>query len=195
MKLNPKHIQAVADAAIPLLGYFLWEWNLYFILLFYLLDLVTSEIITHLADRKIRAYLGIQDADVKRALLSFFFMLSVFFLVHAFVGVAMPGIDFKKEALAFWMYEDMGIPQGYVFVPLLVFVAIQRYRMEFIMRGKYRTTSPMDFWRHHFRMYFLLLAGVALLLGIAQLIVLPEMLYVLTVVIATTAYTLLYKPD
>jgi hypothetical protein len=29
MKLNPKFIQAFADAAIPLLGYFLWEWYLW----------------------------------------------------------------------------------------------------------------------------------------------------------------------
>jgi hypothetical protein len=195
MKLNPKFIQAFADAAIPLLGYFLWEWNLYFILLFYILDLVASEIITHLSTRKIREYLGQQSTDIKRPIASFFLLLVVCLLLHVFAGVAVPGIDFKKEALAFWLYEDMGIPQGYVFVPLIVFVAIQRYRMEFLMRGKFRTTLLSDFWTQHFRVYFMLIAGVGLLVGIAKLIVLPELVYVLTAVGATTVYTLYFKPD
>ena len=58
MKLNPKIIQVAADAAIPLMGFFLWDWSLYFILLFYLLDLLASEIIAHLSARKIREYNG-----------------------------------------------------------------------------------------------------------------------------------------
>ena len=195
MKLNPKLIQAIADAAIPLLGYFLWEWNLYFILLFYILDLVASEIMAHLSTRKIREYLGQHDIDIKRPIFSFFLLLLLCLLLHVFAGFALPGIDFKKEALAFWFYEDMGIPQGYVFVPLILFVAIQRYRMEFLMRGKFRTMTLSAFWQQHFRVYFMLIGGVGMLLGIAQLIVLPELVYVLTAVGATTTYTLYFKPD
>lgn len=195
MKLNPKFIQAVADAAIPLLGYFFWEWNLYFILLFYILDLVASEIIAHLSTRKIREYLGQQGTDIQRPILSFFLLLVVGLLLHVFASIAVPGIDFKKEALAFWFYEDMGIPQGYVFVPLLVFVAIQRYRMEFLMRGKFRRTSLSEFWKQHFRGYILLIGGAGMMVGSAQWIVLPELVYVLTVVVVTTIYTLYFKPD
>lgn len=195
MKLNPKVIQAFADAAIPLLGYFLWEWNLYFILLFYILDLVAAEIIAHLSTRKIREYLGQQGADIKRPIFSFFLLLLLGLLLHVFAGVAVQGIDFKKEALAFWFYEDMGIPQGYVFVPLIVFVAIQRYRMEFLMRGKFRTTTLSAFWSQHFRVYFMLIGGVGMLVGIAHLIALPELVYVLTAVGVTTAYTIYFKPD
>jgi len=195
MKLNPKFLQAAADAAIPLLGYFLWEWNLYFILLFYILDLVASEIIAHLSTRKIRENLGQQNTDIKRPIFSFFLLLVVCLLLHVFASIAVSGIDFKKEALAFWFYEDMGIPQGYVFVPLIVFVAIQRYRMEFLMRGKFRTTALTDFWSQHFRVYFILIGGIGMLLGIAQLFVLPEQVYVLTAVGAITTYTLYFKPD
>ncbi|MEN9400036.1 MAG: hypothetical protein RL632_1137 [Bacteroidota bacterium] len=195
MKLNPKFIQAIADAAIPLLGYFLWEWNLYFILLFYILDLLASEIIAHLSTKKIREYLGQQGTDIKRPIFSFFLLCVLCLMLHIFTGLALPGIDFKKEALAFWFYEDMGIPQGYVFVPLIVFVAIQRYRMEFLIRGKFRTTTLSAFWTQHFRVYFMLIGGVGMLLGIAQLIVLPELVYVLTAVGATTTYTLYFKPD
>jgi hypothetical protein len=195
MKLNPKYIQASADAAIPLIGFFLWEWSLYFILLFYLLDLFASEIIAHLSVRKIREYSGQKKPDVKHSMISLALFVLTLFVVHVFVAAAVPGIDFKKEAIAFWSYEDMGIAQGYVLIPLVLFVAIQRYRMEFLMRGKFRTIQGSSFWQQHFRMYFMLIGSVGLALGLALLVAIPELAYVLAAVVFTTAYTLYFKPD
>ncbi|MCE2681846.1 MAG: hypothetical protein LW704_02615 [Cryomorphaceae bacterium] len=195
MKLNPKIIQVAADAAIPLMGFFLWEWSLYFILLFYLLDLLASEIIAHLSARKIHEYNGQKKRELKQAMISMMLFVVTLFVVHVFVAVAVPGIDFKKEALAFWSYEDMGIAQGYVLIPLVLFVAIQRYRMEFLMRGKFRTVQSSIFWQQHFKMYFMLIGGVGLALGIAHFVLVPELAYVLAAVVSTTAYTLYFKPD
>lgn len=195
MKLNPKYIQAAADAAIPLMGFFLWEWSLYFILLFYLLDLFASEIIAHLSARKIRAYNGQKKLDVKQSMISLVLFVVTLFVVHVFVAAAVPGIDFKKEAIAFWSYEDMGIAQGYVLIPLILFVAIQRYRMEFLMRGKFRILQASNFWQQHFRMYFILIGGVGLSLGLALLVAIPELAFVLAAVVFTTTYTIYFKPD
>lgn len=195
MKLNPKYIQVAADAAIPLMGFFLWEWSLYFILLFYLLDLFASEIIAHLSARKIRAYNGQKKLDVKQSMISLVLFVVTLFVVHVFVAAAVPGIDFKKEALAFWSYEDMGIAQGYVLIPLILFVAIQRYRMEFLMRGKFRILQASNFWQQHFRMYFILIGGVGLSLGLALLVAIPELAFVLAAVVFTTAYAIYFKPD
>ena len=195
MKLNPKYVQGAADAAIPLMGFFLWEWSLYFILLFYLLDLCASEIIAHLSARKIREYNGQKIRDAKQSMISLVLFMVTMFVVHVFVAVAVPGIDFKKEALAFWSYEDMGIAQGYVLIPLVLFVAIQRYRMEFLMRGKFRILQASSFWQQHFQMYFMLIGSVGLVLGLALLASIPEVFYVLAAVVATTAYTLYFRPD
>ena len=195
MKLNPKYIQAAADAAIPLMGFFLWEWSLYFILLFYLLDLFASEIIAHLSARKIREYNAQNKRDVKQSVISLALFVVTLFVVHVFVAAAVPGIDFKKEALAFWSYEDMGIAQGYVLIPLILFVAIQRYRMEFLMRGKFMKIQRLTFWQHHFRMYFMLIGIVGLFLGLAIFVAISELTYVLVAVVSTTAYTLYFKPD
>ena len=195
MKLNPKYVQAAADAAIPLMGFFLWEWSLYFILLFYLLDLFASEIIAHLSARKIRVYNGQKKLDVKQSMISLVLFVVTLFVVHVFVAAAVPGIDFKKEALAFWSYEDMGIAQGYVLIPLILFVAIQRYRMEFLMRGKFRILQASNFWQQHFRMYFILIGGVGLSLGLALLVAIPELAFVLAAVVFTTAYAIYFKPD
>ena len=195
MKLNPKFIQVVADAAIPLMGFFMWEWNIYFILLFYLLDLFATEIIAHLSARKINEYHAQKQLDLKQPLISMVLFMVSLFVVHVFVAAAVPGIDFKKEALAFWSYEDMGIAQGYILIPLILFVAIQRYRMEFLMRGKFRTIQLSMFWQHHFRMYFMLIGGVGIALGLALILVLPELVYVLAAIASTTLYTLYFKAD
>jgi hypothetical protein len=195
MKLNPKFIQVVADAAIPLMGFFMWEWNIYFILLFYLLDLFATEIIAHLSARKINEYHAQKQLDLKQPLISMVLFMVSLFVVHVFVAAAVPGIDFKKEALAFWSYEDMGIAQGYILIPLILFVAIQRYRMEFLMRGKFRTIQLFMFWQHHFRMYFMLIGGVGIALGLALILVLPELVYVLAAIASTTLYTLYFKAD
>lgn len=195
MKLNPKLIQVAADAAIPLMGFFLWEWNLYFIFLFYLLDLFATEIIAHLSARKINQYHAQKQRALMRPLISLGLFMASLFVVHAFVAAAVPGIDFKKEALAFWLYEDMGIAQGYVLIPLILFVAIQRYRMEFLMRGKFRTMQCSTFWQAHFRMYFMLIGSVGIALGFALLITLPELGYVLAAIASTTLYTLYFKAE
>ncbi len=195
MKLNAKFIQVAADAAIPLMGFFLWEWNIYFILLFYLLDLFATEIIAHLSARKIKEYQAKKQLGLKQALISLALFMVSLFVVHVFVAAAVPGIDFKKEALAFWSYEDMGIAQGYMLIPLILFVAIQRYRMEFLMRGKYRTIQLSLFWKAHFRMYFMLIGGVGIALGLALLLALPDLVYVLAAISSTTLYTLYFKAD
>ena len=57
MRINPKYIQLVGDAIIPILGFFFWDWNLYFILLFYFLDMLTKEVLLHLKSNKINQYI------------------------------------------------------------------------------------------------------------------------------------------
>jgi hypothetical protein len=44
-------------------------------------------------------------------------------------------------------------------------------------------------------MYFMLIGGVGLALGIAHFVLVPELAYVLAAVVSTTAYTLYFKPD
>jgi len=53
MRVNTKLIQLAGDALIPILGFFFWDWGLYFIVIFYLLDYIVSEILTHLKAKRI----------------------------------------------------------------------------------------------------------------------------------------------
>ena len=55
MRVNPKYIEVFGDTIIPVLGYFLWSWDLYFIVLYFILELLFSEGFLHLKAHKINA--------------------------------------------------------------------------------------------------------------------------------------------
>ena len=71
MRIQPKYIQILGDAVIPLLGFFVWNWNIYFILLFYLLDLLVKEVVIHFKSNRIvkfKAEIGLKNTSSKNEL-------------------------------------------------------------------------------------------------------------------------------
>ena len=56
MNQRVKYVQLFTEALIPLLGFFMWDWGLYFILLFYFIDITTDEVFSHLKSKKIVAF-------------------------------------------------------------------------------------------------------------------------------------------
>ena len=99
-----------------------------------------------------------------------------------------PSIDFWNEIINFWNYEEMGIKQGYILVPLVLFVAFQQYKMTFLMQAKFRTTSVQEIWKKHLHAIYILIGFTGLVLGISLFVTLPEVVYVLGIVLFTTLY-------
>ena len=56
MNQQSKIIQLIGDLSIPLLGYYFWDWNIYFILFFYILDVLISTVFTFVKTYKINQY-------------------------------------------------------------------------------------------------------------------------------------------
>jgi len=85
MRVQPKYLLLVSDALIPLLGLFVWNWSLYFILLFYLLDLLAREVLTHVKTKGIYKAQGLQKKQkwVRNGLLSGILFLTVVAGIHA----------------------------------------------------------------------------------------------------------------
>lgn len=191
-RLNPKYILLISDAAIPLLGFFFWHWNLYFILLFYILDLLAREVITHVKSRKIieQRQMTSRRKWYKNGLLSALLLLGVFGGIHAAMWFIVPGIDFGKELVNFWQYEEMGIQQGYLLLPLVGYAAYAQYKMEFLMTGKARTVLIDTLWRRHQQALIILIAGCVLSLALGMVIALPELVYVLAIVVGAAGYAL-----
>lgn len=189
-----RYIQLAGDALIPLLGFFWWNWSVYFIVLFYLLDLLIGEVIIYFKARKIAEYDQREKAFYGRFLLSLLLLTGSVFLIHIAIWLFYPGIDFIKEMVAFWEYEDMGFQQGYILLPLLILIAYQRYKLEFLLPARYRNTRQLDLWNNHFRAYLILIGLVGFAILISYGITLPDIALLFGIIIGTTSYQL-YLPE
>ena len=193
-RLNPKIIQLIGDAVIPLLGFFWWNWSLYFIVIFYLLDYLSNEVILNLKSKKITTFQKIDSKVwIQKASLSFLLFLVGIVLVHLSMKMLHPQIDFYKEFIQFLSYKDMGIAQGYFLLPLIALAGFQRYKMEFLMPARFKIISITSLWSAHFKMQFTLIGCVAFTIGFQSLIALPETVYIIAIVVVTSVYQLVEK--
>lgn len=191
MRANAKIIQLIADAAIPLMGYFLWSWDLYFIVLFYLIDYFSNEIFLHIKSKKIVDYSGKDSTSwLRKGLASGLFFLGVLTLAHLAIQGIVPGINFKQELINFWTYKDLGIEQGYILVPLIILVGYQRYRMEFLLPAKERVLTIDRLWRGHFIAQFMLIGCCGLAIGLSKIVSVPQVVYIIGIVLIVGVFQL-----
>ncbi len=192
-KINPKYIQLVSDAVIPLAGILFWNWGLYFILVFYILDMLASEVMIHFKSKKSIEFYGKgKKTRFSYGIQSVLLLLLSFVAIHAAMFFIQPEINFKEEIFAFWTYEELGIQQGYVLAPLIAFGAYQQYKMTFLMPAKYRTIAHVDIWKSHIRASLVILSAAGLVIGLAQVTIISELIYVLMIVGVSSVYRLVF---
>mgnify|MGYP000194251812 CR=1 FL=1 len=191
MRIQPKYLLLISDAIIPLLGLFVWNWSLYFILLFYLLDLTAREVLTHFKTREIYRVQGLKNTQKwqRNGILSGVLFLAAVCTIHLAVWWMQPDINFWKEIVAFWKYEELGVQQGYILLPVIIYAAYAQYRMSFLMPGKARTTLMDSLWKQHFIALWLILVGSVLAAIIGTFVMLPDEVTVCAIVIAAAAYS------
>lgn len=187
-------IQAVLEAIIPLLGYFIWNWNLYFIVLFYLLDYINNEVLVNLKASKIGRENGATQLNWQwQSVLSAILLVAVIGSIHLALKVMQPRIDFSAELYHFWMYKELGIEQGYLLLPYIVLSGYQRYKLEFLLPAVYRSLSIRVLWKRHLNAHFLLLGASAFVVGISFFVVLPTWVYLMAIVLGTSSYGILRR--
>lgn len=200
MKLNPKYIQLTGDGAIPILGFFFWNWNLYFILLFYFLDMFTKEIILHAKSKKITNYKAENQLEnlinEKKSWMKFGFLsiliLSFSILISQIImPFVQPNFNASKQVVAFLTYKEMGIEQGFVLIPLIAFMGFFQYKMEFIQPAVFAKINVSQLWQPHISSMIVLLAFSALSLGIVQFVQLPEWFFVIGIVVISSFYQII----
>lgn len=192
MRINPKIIQVAGDAIIPLAGYFWWEWNLYFILLFYLLDYISNEIFLHLKSKKIRVFQNTPvEIWVKNAIISSFLLIFSVLCVHFAMLRISPGIQFTDELLRFWKYKDLGMEQGYILIPLIFLVGFQRYKMEFVATAQFKKVQMKELWKQHITVHFVILAFSCTVIGLSTFSVFSEIFYISALIVSSSIFQLL----
>ncbi len=167
---NQRLIQAIGDAAIPLMGYFWWNWSLYFIALFFMLDVVFQTMVEYLKMKKSKG-----DVSKTNALQWLFLTLALFAVLHLLVLMQNESIQFIMEIWNFLKYADLGgIPQGLILFPLLAIVNYQRYKMEFLQPKLYESIHAQDIFLNYRIKLMYLLSFFCLLTGAAFFIPLPD---------------------
>lgn len=174
-------IQTILEAAIPVAGYFAWNWDLSFILLFYLLDAVLALGILVAKGNKRLQFSKLSTEKrlfVRHVVASVLLFASAITIIALAVIQVHPGLEWTERIWAFLTYRDMGIEQGYVLVPLILLNGILVYRQQFIMPARYRKTEMRAITGGYVKQGLVLLAAAGLFEGIAFLVQLPEVIAV-----------------
>ncbi len=116
----------LGDVALPLLGFIFWDWGFYFIALFFLFDLLFKTLFIR---KRLSVLLDFPKRN-KFLFKSFLFPFFELILIHCIVLVAFPGIQIGGAFIDFLTYEDLGIQQGIVLIPLLFLNEIMKIRNE-----------------------------------------------------------------
>jgi uncharacterized membrane protein len=93
--MNPqsKIIQLVGDLAIPLIGYYFWEWNMLFILFFYIIDVGISTVFTFIKTKSINQFHHSNYYPRKHITLIILGYLITFYLVYFLIQNISPKLN------------------------------------------------------------------------------------------------------
>lgn len=188
------YIRLFSNLLIPVLGFWVWNWNLYFIVLFYLLDLISSEVVIHLKIKKIKDVApnkGLEIPSRTYGIVSFLFLALIIAEIHVGITLYHPDIDLKQEFLQFLSYKELGIPQGFVLIPLVAMMAYTSYKMEFLAPRLYLHQQEKPTWKNHLREQFVLLAFCVILTLLAVAYQFPEWIVLTIILVVTTVYNYL----
>lgn len=194
MQERQLYIQILFNLLIPVLGFWLWNWNLYFIVLFYVLDILSSEVVVYLKSKKIR------EAGKKEAIkspvntykiISGLFVTATIAVIQLGILLLHPDIRLKDEIWSFLTYKELGIQQGFLLIPLVVMMAFSSYKIEFLIPKVYLREEQRSLWKSHLKERFLLIAFCAILAFIAAGFQFQEWIILTIILVVTSGYTYL----
>ena len=116
----------LGDAVLPLVGFLFWDWGFYFIILFFLFDLVIRTLFLH-------KRIGLLPSIIlpKAFLLKGIGLVVLeVVILHLLVYLSLNSISFPTEIWGFLSYEELGFAQGIILLPLLFLNEVIRIRNE-----------------------------------------------------------------
>lgn len=182
-----KLINAISEAIIPILGLLFFDWGIYFILLFYFIDLIATEVFVYIKVNKIVQFQKINfpfSTRYARLIINTIIMILVIILSHFAVYHIVPGIDFPNQIVEFLSYEEAGlpIPQGYILLPLVILGNFQQYKTMFIKTGAFQMMSWKKLIFSRRKALYISIGGGLLAIILSVLFPIPGFIYVLGIV-------------
>lgn len=182
-----KLINAISEAIIPILGLLFFDWGIYFILLFYFIDLIATEVFVYIKVNKIIQFQRIKfpfSVRQGRLIINSVLMFLVIIISHLAVYFIVPGIDFPTQIVEFLSYEEAGlpIPQGFILLPLVILANYQQYKAMFIKTGHYQMMSWKNLIFSRRKALYIAIGGGILAAILAILLPIPGFVFVLVIV-------------
>lgn len=194
--MNPRTmliIQVILEAALPLYGFFFWGWSLYFVLLYYLLELIADQVFVHFKSAAIRKDQNLPGISTGSEILGVVLLVFTLISSHFVVLVLHPESNLSSEFLAFLRYEEMGIQQGFLILPLVFFAGWQQYKLQFLRIGAAKMVQLNRLLKSQQVKYYLLLLLSLLCMLLAYSLVKQEIFYIFTLIGSTSVYKLLSR--
>ena len=188
MNQQTKITQLLGDLAIPIIGYYFWDWNMFFILFFYILDVGVSTAFTFVKTKAIHKHHQTSNYPWKHIFLILIGYFLTFYLVYFLILNISPKVSISKEIIRFVMMKEMGLPQGVLLLPLLIVGGYMQYKISFLIPKAFETTPIDSLWHEHVKLFLLIVGVIALLLGLSSWVVFPEGVYVWGMVLGSSGY-------
>lgn len=193
--MTPKNaliIQTLLEALLPVAGYLFWNWDTSFILQFFLLDWLLFYGLTLAKGAKRSAYHSSEPEKrvfIKNAVLGALLILATVILVWTLLPRLQTPFAWTERIWAFLSYQDLGLPQGVLLIPLILLNGILVYRSQFLRFRLYERLNMQQITGGLIKQGLILLGAAGVFLGFSFFTVYPPE----TVLFATIAGTMAYR--
>jgi hypothetical protein len=197
--MTPKkavRVQTLIEGLIPVLGYFYWNWDASFILLFYLIDWVLFWVLSLLKARKrIQFSENIPEKRlaIKQLSSAFLCILSTSLAVFYLLPNMHTPFSWTERIGAFLSYSDMGIQQGFILIPLMVLSGYLVYKQQFLVPQLFRKYPANYFTRESIRQGLVISIVFGLVLLLSYFVQLPDEVLLFGTVSGVIVYRLVNR--
>ena len=143
----------LGDVALPLAGFLFWDWGFYFISLFFLFDLIFRTLFLR---RRLNLLNELKNRN-RILFRGFLYSFIEVLLIHCIVVSVFVHLKIGDSFLAFLTYEELGIPQGAVLLPLLLLNEFMKIRNENKIGVPYSVRAQIILKTQNLQQYRLLL--------------------------------------
>jgi hypothetical protein len=132
---------------------------------------------------------------LKKSVVNTVFFMSFLLLVHVAVLQVFPTLKFTIEWWRFWTYEDLGIQQGYVLLPLLAVSGYMQFKQSFVLPNMAAKLTMSELWSPQIKLNVWRVLAASTWIGVARFIYLNESVWIgfILVVMALYQWFILFR--
>jgi|GEM_PF-1950360 len=197
--MTPKRallFQTLIEALLPILGYFYWNWDASFILLFYLIDWALFWVLSLFKARKRIQFSGNipeKQLATKQLSIALLCILSTSLAVFYILPNIHTTFSWPERIWAFLSYNDMGIQQGFILIPLMILSGYLTYKQQFLLPQLFRKYPVNYFTREAVKQGLLLSLVFGLVLLVSYFVIFSDEVLLFGTVLGVVIYRLVNR--